>query len=54
MTITEVLEHITKVCIRNEDGSLTLGTFEVELLEKTLEAVQQVTVRVNKLSKLLK
>lgn len=36
-TVKEILEHMTKVCIRNKDGSLNLGTYEVELLEKALE-----------------
>lgn len=35
-TVEEILEHITKVCVRNKDGSLNLGTYEVKLLEKAL------------------
>jgi len=39
-TATEILKHITQVCIRNKDGSLNLGTYEVELLEKALLLVE--------------
>jgi len=38
-TVKEILEHIVKVCIRNSDGSLSLGTYEVELLEKALTII---------------
>jgi hypothetical protein len=38
-SVIEILEHITKVCVRNEDGSLTLGTYEVGLLERALKLV---------------
>lgn len=32
----EVLNHLSKVCVKNQDGSLTLGTYEVGLIEEAI------------------
>jgi hypothetical protein len=34
MTPQQVIDHLATVCIRNEDGSLNLGTHEVEMISK--------------------
>lgn len=38
----EVLKHLANVCVRKEDGSLSLGTYEVEMIEKAIEAYDPV------------
>lgn len=36
MTPIEVLRHLSEVCVKNEDGSLSLGTYEVGLIEQAI------------------
>ena len=36
-TVTEILTHLTQRCVRCDDGSLVLGKYEVELLERALD-----------------
>jgi|2_EtaG_2_1085320.scaffolds.fasta_scaffold00495_34 hypothetical protein len=36
----ETLRHLAEVCVRNADGSLSLGTYEVELIEEAIAATQ--------------
>ena len=34
MTFKDAIDHVLDVCVRNDDGSLTLGSADVELLEQ--------------------
>jgi hypothetical protein len=37
MTPIEVLKHLSEVCVKNNDGSLSLGTYEVSLIENAIK-----------------
>ena len=52
-SVTEILEHITKVCIRNPDGSLNLGSYEVELLEDALTYVKDTNLSIKNVKEMI-